>query len=163
MANGAVGIALRLLHRVDEHRHGDAGNDHEDDGAVAQSGAAPAVKNKGIVRRWGWVGHPSTLARGTPLSVTATAASGLLAGVALLRVASVGVSRRVPVLRGARLRLRGGLHVGRDIADEVFRLRDDVHISHLYWAVFRGGATQSWAGSRDSWIDFDNVRITTNG
>lgn len=43
----------------------------------------------------------------------------------------------------------------------VYRTRDDVKISHLYWSIFRGGADTNWAGDRDSHIEFDNVRITT--
>jgi hypothetical protein len=43
----------------------------------------------------------------------------------------------------------------------VYRLRDDVAISHLNWSIFRGGATLDWAGTRTSHIDFDNVTITT--
>jgi len=48
-----------------------------------------------------------------------------------------------------------------NITNHVYRTRNDVHISHLYWVVFRGGATDTWAGERDSYIDFDNVRVTT--
>ena len=43
----------------------------------------------------------------------------------------------------------------------VFRLKNDVHVSHLVWSVFRGGATLDWAGKRDGHVDFDRVRITT--
>ena len=42
-----------------------------------------------------------------------------------------------------------------------YRRRGTVHISHLMWSIFRGGATMDWAGKRDSHIDFDRVRITT--
>ena len=48
-----------------------------------------------------------------------------------------------------------------NITNHVFRERTDVHISHLMWSVFRGGATLDWAGAWDSSIDFDNVRVTT--
>ena len=48
-----------------------------------------------------------------------------------------------------------------NLTDYVFRERSDVHISHLMWSVFRGGSTMDWAGAWDSYIDFDNVRITT--
>jgi hypothetical protein len=48
-----------------------------------------------------------------------------------------------------------------DIGNYVYRQRKDVRISHLNWSVFRGGGTLDWAGSRDSYIDFDRVRITT--
>ncbi len=45
--------------------------------------------------------------------------------------------------------------------DFVYRLKNTVHISHLMWSVFRGGATMDWAGHRDSHVDFDRVRVTT--
>jgi hypothetical protein len=48
-----------------------------------------------------------------------------------------------------------------NITNHVFRERTDVHIGHIMWSVFRGGSTMDWAGGWDSWIDFDNVRITT--
>jgi hypothetical protein len=47
--------------------------------------------------------------------------------------------------------------------DFVYRRKNSVHISHMMWSIFRGGATMDWAGRRDSHIDFDRVRITTNG
>ncbi|QIK65383.1 hypothetical protein G7072_02640 [Nocardioides sp. HDW12B] len=47
--------------------------------------------------------------------------------------------------------------------DMVYRLNSRVRISHIMWAVFRGGATLDWAGQRDSHIDFDRLRITTSG
>ena len=50
-----------------------------------------------------------------------------------------------------------------NVTNHVFRERTDVHIGHLMWSVFRGGSTMDWAGDWDSWIDFDNVRITTTG
>lgn len=43
----------------------------------------------------------------------------------------------------------------------VYRSRNDVHITHMVFSVFRGGGTLDWAGSRDSYIDIDNVRITS--
>jgi hypothetical protein len=50
-----------------------------------------------------------------------------------------------------------------NVTNHVFRERTDVHISHLMWSVFRGGSTMDWAGKWDSWVDFDNVKITTTG
>lgn len=44
----------------------------------------------------------------------------------------------------------------------VYRTRSDVHISHLMWSVFRGGGTLDWAGSRNSYIEFDKVKVTTS-
>jgi len=49
-----------------------------------------------------------------------------------------------------------------DVTNYVYRLRSDVHITHLNWSIFRGGATRNWAGSRDGFVDIDDVRITTN-
>jgi len=48
-----------------------------------------------------------------------------------------------------------------NITNHVFRTRSDVHITHLMWSIFRGGSTMDWAGSRNDYIDFDNVKITT--
>ena len=48
-----------------------------------------------------------------------------------------------------------------NITNRVYRTRSDVHISHMMWSIFRGGSTMDWAGSRNSYIDFDNVTITT--
>jgi hypothetical protein len=50
-----------------------------------------------------------------------------------------------------------------NITHYVYRLRNDVHISHLAWEIFRGGGDLSWAGKRDDYIDFDNLRISTRG
>jgi hypothetical protein len=47
--------------------------------------------------------------------------------------------------------------------NHVYRRKNTVHISHLMWSIFRGGATMDWAGRWDSHIDFDQVRITTRG
>jgi hypothetical protein len=41
-----------------------------------------------------------------------------------------------------------------------YRTSDDVRINYLAWDVFRGGSTLQWAGSRDDYIDIDNVVIT---
>ncbi len=46
-----------------------------------------------------------------------------------------------------------------NIDNHVFRTRSDVHITHLMWSIFRGGSTMNWAGSRNGYIDFDNVKI----
>lgn len=43
-----------------------------------------------------------------------------------------------------------------------YRSRRDVHINYLNWSVFRGGSTMDWAGNRTSYIDFDNVQVTTS-
>jgi hypothetical protein len=48
-----------------------------------------------------------------------------------------------------------------NVTNHVYRLRSDVHISHLNWSIFRGGSSREWAGANESYIDFDNVRITT--
>jgi hypothetical protein len=42
-----------------------------------------------------------------------------------------------------------------------FRKRTDVGISHILWHNFRGGSTSNWAGSRTSYVDMDNVLVTT--
>ena len=49
-----------------------------------------------------------------------------------------------------------------NISNFVYRTRTDVHISHLYWHLFYGGATKSWAPKVDTNIDVDNLRITAN-
>ena len=49
-----------------------------------------------------------------------------------------------------------------NVTNRVYRTRSDVHISHLMWSIFRGGSSMDWAGSRNSYIDFDNVTITTS-
>ncbi len=43
----------------------------------------------------------------------------------------------------------------------IFRMRQDVGISHIVWHLFRGGNTGNWAGSRTSYVDIDNVLITS--
>lgn len=48
-----------------------------------------------------------------------------------------------------------------DIDDHVYRLRDDLGITHLNWSVFRGGDSIAWAGDRTGYVEFDNVRVTT--
>jgi hypothetical protein len=48
-----------------------------------------------------------------------------------------------------------------DVRDQVYRLRDDVRVSHLNWSVFRGGDSVTWAGSRTGYVDIDNVTVTT--
>ena len=49
-----------------------------------------------------------------------------------------------------------------NITNHVYRTRLDVHISHMMWSIFRGGSTMDWAGSRTSYIELDNVTITTS-
>ena len=46
-------------------------------------------------------------------------------------------------------------------SDFLFRNRTDVHVSHLYWDLFYGGATTSWAPKVDTDIDTDNVVVTS--
>jgi hypothetical protein len=48
-----------------------------------------------------------------------------------------------------------------DVRDQVYRLRDDVAVSHLNWSIFRGGDSMAWAGSRTGYVDIDNVVVTT--
>ncbi len=48
-----------------------------------------------------------------------------------------------------------------DRTNYVYRTREDVHIAHIMWSIFRGGSTAEWAGARDGYIDIDNVRVTT--
>jgi hypothetical protein len=43
-----------------------------------------------------------------------------------------------------------------------YRTRGDVHITHLSFALFRGGATLDWAGSRTGHVDVDNLKITSS-
>lgn len=45
----------------------------------------------------------------------------------------------------------------------VFRTASDVHVSHIFWAIFRGGgATDTrWQSDRVGYIDVDNLLITT--
>ncbi|HEY5881083.1 MAG TPA: hypothetical protein VIU11_19380 [Nakamurella sp.] len=54
-----------------------------------------------------------------------------------------------------------GIQVVNDSAF-VYRTRGDVRITHLVFSVFRGGGTLDWAGSRDGYIDIDNVKITSS-
>jgi hypothetical protein len=49
-----------------------------------------------------------------------------------------------------------------DIDDHVYRTRNDVHIKHLNWSIFRGGGSREWSGSRTGYVDIDNVRVTTS-
>lgn len=55
--------------------------------------------------------------------------------------------------------LDGRLVVNR--TNHVYRTRSDVHISHVQWAIFRGGSTMEWAGDRDGFVEIDNVRVST--
>ncbi len=43
----------------------------------------------------------------------------------------------------------------------VFRTKSEVHITHLIFSIFRGGSTLDWAGSRDGYVDIDNMRVTS--
>lgn len=47
-----------------------------------------------------------------------------------------------------------------DRHDFVYRTDAQVHINYIVWALFRGGNTTEWAGSRDGYVDIDNVRVT---
>lgn len=49
-----------------------------------------------------------------------------------------------------------------DVDDHVYRTRNDVHIKHLNWSIFRGGGSREWAGSRTGYVDIDNVKVTTS-
>ncbi len=42
-----------------------------------------------------------------------------------------------------------------------YRSRSDVRISHMIFSIFRGGGTLDWAGSRDGYVDIDNLKITS--
>lgn len=42
----------------------------------------------------------------------------------------------------------------------VYRTDPDVHITHFDWSVFRGGNSSTWTGSRDGYVDLDNLTIT---
>ena len=48
-----------------------------------------------------------------------------------------------------------------DRTDFVYRLRNDVTITHLAYSIFRGGHTLDWAGSRTGTVDVDDLRVTT--
>jgi len=43
----------------------------------------------------------------------------------------------------------------------VYRTRSDVHITHIMFSIYRGGATMAWAGNRDSYVDIDNFKVTS--
>ncbi len=49
-----------------------------------------------------------------------------------------------------------------DLSNVTYRSRGDVHITHLSFALFRGGGTTDWAGRRTGHVDVDNVEITRN-
>lgn len=46
-----------------------------------------------------------------------------------------------------------------------FRYRDNsnLHITHIFWAIFRGGSTMDWASSTPGPIDIDNLIIESPG
>ncbi len=48
-----------------------------------------------------------------------------------------------------------------NLTNYVFRLRNDVHVKHLNWSIFRGGNDTDWAGARTGYVDVDNVKVTT--
>lgn len=43
----------------------------------------------------------------------------------------------------------------------VFRTKQDVRVTHLLFSIFRGGGTLDWAGSRDGYVDIDNMKVTS--
>jgi hypothetical protein len=45
-------------------------------------------------------------------------------------------------------------------SDMVYRTDPAVHITHFDWSIFRGGDSMLWAGSRDGYVDLDNVQVT---
>jgi len=47
-----------------------------------------------------------------------------------------------------------------DRSDVVYRTDSNVHITHFDWSIFRGGDSGLWAGSKDGYIDVDNVKVT---
>ena len=47
-----------------------------------------------------------------------------------------------------------------DQDDVVYRTDPKVHITHFDWSVFRGGNTKEWAGTKTSYVDLDNLKIT---
>jgi hypothetical protein len=54
--------------------------------------------------------------------------------------------------------LDGTLVVNR--SNFLFRNKSDVHVSHLYWHMFYGGATTAWAAKVPTDIDTDNLKVT---
>lgn len=49
-----------------------------------------------------------------------------------------------------------------NITNFKYRSRSDVKITHLSFALFRGGGTLDWAGSRTGYVDIDNLKITNS-
>lgn len=53
----------------------------------------------------------------------------------------------------------------KDTNNFLFRKDKDLHISHMYWAIFRGGSEASpvgtWDSQRIGLIDIDNLKVTT--
>ncbi len=47
-----------------------------------------------------------------------------------------------------------------DLTDVVYRNDPAVHITHLDWAVFRGGDTADWAADSAGDVDLDNLKVT---
>lgn len=50
----------------------------------------------------------------------------------------------------------------KDVENFLYRNNTDLHINYLYWEIFRGGGTQTWAAPTTGTIDFDNLHITTS-
>ena len=46
-----------------------------------------------------------------------------------------------------------------DSSDMRYRIDGNVHITHFDWSIFRGGNTLDWGGSRDGYVDVDNLVI----
>ena len=44
--------------------------------------------------------------------------------------------------------------------DVVYRTDKNVHITHVDWSIFRGGASSDWAASSTGYVDVDNLTIT---
>lgn len=42
----------------------------------------------------------------------------------------------------------------------VYRTDPEVHVTHFDWSIFRGGDSSTWAGSKNGYVDIDNLKIT---
>ena len=40
-----------------------------------------------------------------------------------------------------------------------FRVDPSVEVTNISWNIFRGGNTADWRGSRDSWVDFADIKV----
>jgi hypothetical protein len=47
-----------------------------------------------------------------------------------------------------------------DQHDVVYRTDPRVHITHVDWSIFRGGADSAWASRKNGYVDLDNVKVT---